>query len=306
MRVSLAPLRLAGSDRAGGSRAARRRCLAARGARMVLGGGVAARRLGAADRARRRHAVRPARRLPCRRRRPAVRLRHRPSPAADLAQAPGRTIAPRRSADRPAGFLREGRNAKGEVGAATLNVPTGVCAVRRRARGRRRLEPPRADLARLSRRSNRPADVVLGQAISLRPRQSRRRRPRADTLNWCYGVAIVDGRLIVADTGNRRVLVWNEVPRPQRRAGRSVLGQRDFDYARRERRRGAGASGMRWPHGDRRGERPASGLRRRQQPDHGLASWPRANGAPCDFVLGQADVAGSTTIAPPTIRPPAR
>jgi hypothetical protein len=31
--------------------------------------------------------------------------------------------------------------------------------------------------------------------------------PKADILNWCYGGAIADGRLIVGDTGNRSVLV---------------------------------------------------------------------------------------------------
>jgi hypothetical protein len=28
--------------------------------------------------------------------------------------------------------------------------------------------------------------------------------PRADSSNWCYGVAIADGRLIVADAGKPR------------------------------------------------------------------------------------------------------
>ena len=61
-------------------------------------------------------------------------------------------------------FSREGRNAKGEIGAATLNVPTGVCA------GDGVLAVADAWNHRVliwhgyPDASNRPADVVLGQA----------------------------------------------------------------------------------------------------------------------------------------------
>ena len=72
----------------------------------------------------------------------------------------------------------------------------------------------------LPERSNQPADVVLGQAdfdgaLANRGADA----PRADTLFWCYGVAIAGGRLFVADTGNRRVLVWDRIPTTNGAAG---------------------------------------------------------------------------------------
>ncbi len=91
-------------------------------------------------------------------------------------------------------FAHEGRNAKGAVGSATLNVPTGIAAA-----------PGVLAVANswnhrvliwhgLPERSNQPADVVLGQAdfdgaLANRGTDA----PRADTLFWCYGVAIAGG-----------------------------------------------------------------------------------------------------------------
>lgn len=54
------------------------------------------------------------------------------------------------------------------------------------------------------------------------------RAPISSTLNWCYGVVIADGRLIVAETGNRRVLVWNEILQWNGAPADLVLGQRDM------------------------------------------------------------------------------
>jgi hypothetical protein len=122
-------------------------------------------------------------------------------------------------------FSREGRNAKGEVGAATLNMPTGVAtcdgilAVADAWNHRILIWHGYPDT------SNQPADVVLGQAdfgggIANRGSNA----PAADTLNWCYGVTIVYGKLVVCDTGNRRVLIWNEIPTTNGTPADLVLG----------------------------------------------------------------------------------
>jgi hypothetical protein len=138
--------------------------------------------------------------------------------------------------------------------------------------------------------SNRPADVVLGQAEfhgGLANRGSN--TPSADTLTWCYGVAIADGRLIVADTGNRRVLVWSEVPQSKHAPADQVLGHRDMSTRDENAGEGAGALGMRWPHAiavaagvifvaDAGNNRVMAWL-----------AWPGADGAPCEYVLGQAN-----------------
>ncbi len=190
-------------------------------------------------------------------------------------------------------FFHEGRNAKTEANAATLNVPVGVSA------GEGVLAVADAWNHRiliwhgLPQRSNQAADVVLGQADfhgCLANRGSN--AAGADTLNWCYGVAIADGRLIVADTGNRRVLVWDRIPETNGEPADLVLGQRDFTTRDENAGQDAGALGMRWPHG-----LALSGgmLLVSDAGNNRIMVWrgvPKSNGAPCDFVLGQADETG--------------
>ncbi|MEM9728136.1 MAG: hypothetical protein AAF997_06090 [Myxococcota bacterium] len=187
-------------------------------------------------------------------------------------------------------FRSEGRNAKGKPGPATLNVPTGV------AFGGEALVVADAWNHRVliwrsvPVESHQPADVVLGQADFHGVEPNRGGQVSASTLNWCYGVSIVDGRLIVADTGNRRVLVWNQIPTVNGAAADLVIGQHRFDV----RDEGAGADagplGMRWPHS------VAVSHGRPMVADAGnnrvmvWETWPDQPGVPCDFVLGQADL----------------
>jgi len=185
-------------------------------------------------------------------------------------------------------FRAEAPNDGGSANAATLKVPTGI------AFGAGVLAVADAWNHRvllwhgLPRHSGQPADVVLGQADFCGNRANRGLpAPRADSLNWCYGVAIADRRLIVADTGNRRVLVWDELPERNGAPADLVLGQADFS-GRDEAAGGAtGAVGMRWPHA--------------ALADNGVLlvadagasrvmvwrHFPAGNGAPCDFALGQ-------------------
>ncbi|HAA31322.1 MAG TPA: hypothetical protein DCE56_30950, partial [Cyanobacteria bacterium UBA8553] len=50
----------------------------------------------------------------------------------------------------------------------------------------------------------------------------------ADRMHWPYGVLYHQGRLFVADTGNRRVLVWNQLPDSNGQPADLVLGQPDM------------------------------------------------------------------------------
>ncbi|WP_244500130.1 hypothetical protein [Methyloceanibacter superfactus] len=139
--------------------------------------------------------------------------------------------------------------------------------------------------------TNRPADVVLGQADFSGALANRGTdRPDADTMFWCYGVAIIGGRLMVADTGNRRVLVWDRIPTRNGTPADLVLGQLDF-ITRDENAGGApGALGMRWPHGIAMDD---GRLFVADAGDNRVMVWrglPAANGCPCDFVLGQDDM----------------
>jgi len=188
-------------------------------------------------------------------------------------------------------FTREGRNAKGMAGPATFNVPTGICAWRgglalADAWNHRVLlwkTPPT--------RNNQPADLILGQSSGTAVQANRGSdHPTAASLHWPYGVAEIGGRLVVCDSGNRRVLVWND-PGETGQAADLVLGQHRFD--RRDENAGSevSAMSMRWPHGaawwDGRLVIADSGNNR-------MMVWngfPQQSGAACDSVLGQTDAA---------------
>lgn len=189
-----------------------------------------------------------------------------------------------------ADFFSEGRNAKGEADAATLNVPTGVAAT-----------PSVLAVADawnhrvllwhgLPARENQPADVVLGQVDFSGSLANRGGEPRADTLNWCYGVAILGESLVVCDTGNRRVLVWWSLPNTNGVPADLVLGQDSMNSRDENGGRGVDSRGMRWPHSV---AMVGAGLYVADSGNNRVMVWtamPTRDGAPCDLVLGQSDV----------------
>ncbi len=187
-------------------------------------------------------------------------------------------------------FLQEGRNGKAQVCAHSLNVPTGVAveggtlAVADAWNHRVLLwyEPPRRD--------NAPADIVLGQRNFAGNQANQGADVSATGLNWCYGVAIIGGRLLVADTGNRRVLIWNSLPVRNNQPADLVLGQAGFECRDENAGVGLGGRGMRWPHamaavGEGLGVADAGNNRIMVWRD-----WPEEHGTPCDLVLGQQNV----------------
>ena len=145
-------------------------------------------------------------------------------------------------------FGREGRNAKGEPGAATFNVPTGIAATQTILAVADAWNHRVLIWHGLPETDNQPADVVLGQADFGSMLANRGGEPEANTLNWCYGVTIAGPRLIICDTGNRRVLVWNEIPRQNGTPADLVLGQTNMACRDENGGRGVDAQGMRWPH----------------------------------------------------------
>ncbi len=206
---------------------------------------------------------------------------------------PSRDAAPANLLIGQPDFSREGRNAKGDISAATLNVPTGVCAENGVLAIADAWNHRVLIWHAYPTRSNQPADTVLGQTEfggGLANRGSD--VARADTLNWCYGVGIADGRFMVADTGNRRVLVWDGIPTTNGQPADLVLGQRDFVTRDENAGEGAGTLGMRWPHG----LAVAHGMVLVSDAGNNRVmawrGWPTGNGAACDFVLGQTDMFG--------------
>jgi len=187
------------------------------------------------------------------------------------------------------GFDREGRNAKGEPNASTLNVPTGVVTdgkilVVADAWNHRVLI-----WNSIPTEMNQPADVVIGQKDFSGALVNRGEEVRADTTNWCYGVALLDGNLIVADTGNRRVLLWKGIPSQNGEPADMVLGQEDLVTRDENAGQEPGPLGMRWPHSV---VSVDGKLLVSDAGNNRIMVWnnfPNKPGTPCDYVLGQKD-----------------
>lgn len=189
-------------------------------------------------------------------------------------------------------FYREGRNAKSEPSATSLNVPSGLCACGEGLAVADGWNHRVLIWRQLPSRQNQPADLVLGQADFHAAEQNRGSpAPTASSLFWPFAVAWDGKRLWVADTGNRRVLVWNGLPAHNGQPGDLVLGQLGFD-CRDENGGGApNASSLRWPHG-------IAFLGGRvciaDAGNNRIMVWqqlPSRNGQNCDAILGQRDAA---------------
>ena len=74
--------------------------------------------------------------------------------------------------------------------------------------------------------NNQAADLVLGQENFTTSRATN--PPTASSLRGPQGIWIQGSRLMVADTGNNRVLVWNSFPTANNKAADLVLGAADF------------------------------------------------------------------------------
>lgn len=185
-------------------------------------------------------------------------------------------------------FGGEARNGGDEADAASLHMPVGLCRLGEGlavadAWNHRVLLWHRVPAA-----SHVPADRVLGQADfrSVEPNRGAA-LPRADTLFWPFGVHWDGERLFVADTGNRRVLIWDGLPGSDGAPATGLLGQGGFDRRDENGGRDPNGRGMVWPHavtrwGDRLCVADAGNNR--------IMIWPALPAcvnAPAEAVLGQ-------------------
>lgn len=131
-------------------------------------------------------------------------------------------------------------------------------------------------------------DVILGQADAAAVEPNRGGDCSASTFYWPFGIAVVGSRFWVADTGNRRVLGWdNGIPDPGQPAD-IVLGQPDAAHRDENRGGAVGPASFRWPH-DITG---TDGLLLiADAGDHRLLGWSPEPAADrdADIVLGQYD-----------------
>ena len=187
-------------------------------------------------------------------------------------------------------FGREGRNAKGPATAATLNVPTGVVAFR----GGLAVADPWNHRVLIWRQTptgpDHMADIILGQAEGHSVLANHGSdTPRADTMHWPYGVTVVGKKLIVCDSGNRRVLIFDD---PQRtgQAADLVLGQDGFECRDENAGGPVSARSMRWPH---MAVAWRDGLALADSGNNRIMIWdrpPTRNGQAADAMLGQSDL----------------
>lgn len=141
------------------------------------------------------------------------------------------------------------------------------------------------------------ADVVIGQQNfdTCLPNDSTGTgvtgTPEATTLNNPGGIWTDGTRLLVADTGNHRVLIWNTLPTINGQAADVVLGQTDMVTA----LPGLSQVGLNSP------KSVTSNGNQIVVADSGNAralvwnAFPAVNNAPADVVLGQTDFTSNTT-----------
>lgn len=149
-----------------------------------------------------------------------------------------------------ADFSREGRNSGyDQASAQTMNMPTGITTFgeglcvcdswnNRVLIWRKRPEA-----------SHVPADLVLGQADFTGQTPNRGRPgPGPETMHWPFQALIHQGRLYVADAGNRRILGWHQLPSENGQPADFVLGQASLSERSDNGGGPASASTLRWPH----------------------------------------------------------
>lgn len=188
----------------------------------------------------------------------------------------------------------EGPGAGGRGAAGGLNLPTGVLIHDGRLLVADAWHHRVLVWDSVPETTDTPANHVLGQPTHDAVEPNAGGEADAATFYWPFGIAVVDGRFHVADTGNRRVLVWREgIPEPGRPAD-VVLGQpgpRD----RQENRGGEVApDSFRWPHAF--AGTGTGGLLVADAGNHRVLRWDTHpdRDRPADAVLGQPDFTTGT------------
>ncbi|MBN1522854.1 MAG: hypothetical protein JW904_00115 [Spirochaetales bacterium] len=148
--------------------------------------------------------------------------------------------------------------------------------------------------------SGAPADVVVGQTDMI----SNSTSCTASTLRYSESIFIVDGKLLVSDSLNHRVLIWETLPDANGAPASRVLGQADFIHSARNDDNQDGIADA--TPSDRTMNYPAgiwSDGTRLYVVDSGnnrvllWKTFPTADFQPADAVLGQIDMTSNTEAA---------
>ncbi len=144
-------------------------------------------------------------------------------------------------------FSTEGPAARGRGPRWGMHLPTGVLLVEKRLVVCDAWHHRLLVWEQLPQENGALPDYALGQPDLESTAPNRGGDPGANTFYWPYGAAWIAGRFYVADTGNRRVLMWHGFPQPDQPAD-MVLGQEDFSTRAENRGGPPRADSFRWPH----------------------------------------------------------
>ncbi len=125
-----------------------------------------------------------------------------------------------------------GRNAGGDVAANTLHYPSGVWSDGEKLIVADAWNHRVLVWHSFPEKNAQPADVVIGQPTmksNLPNVQGIGVIPSSRSLHWPYGVFSYGHSLWIADTGNRRVLYFKEIPKNSYASADNVIGKESFD-----------------------------------------------------------------------------
>jgi hypothetical protein len=185
-------------------------------------------------------------------------------------------------------FFSEGQNAKNTPGKSTFSVPTGICKYGNGLAVADAWNHRILIWHNIPEDHNIPADLVLGQSNFIDNLSNRgNQETAANTLHWPYGILSYENKLFVADTGNRRLLIWNSLPTENGQPADIVLGQPDMISRNENGGASPTASSMRWCHDITIWD---NNLVVTDAGNNRIMIWegiPTENNAPCAVVLGQ-------------------
>jgi hypothetical protein len=136
------------------------------------------------------------------------------------------------------GKAATGRNANGRVSASSLMYPSGIWSDGQRLIVADAWNHRVLIWHQLPTEDGQAADVVLGQPDFLSNEPNVKgigQSPTAQSLYWPYGLWSDGQQLWIADTGNRRILYFSQIPQQHYAAAEAVIGkpnfeERDYDH----------------------------------------------------------------------------
>ena len=121
-----------------------------------------------------------------------------------------------------------GRNSGGEVTASTLQYPSGLWSDGKQLIVADAWNHRVLVWHSIPNKNGQPADVILGQpnfSTNLPNVKGIGNDPSSKTLNWPYGLFSDGKSLWIADTGNRRILFYKNIPTENYTSADKVIGK---------------------------------------------------------------------------------